>query len=240
MITSEHTARLEWTNRGLWQRSLFDDDNQMRIKAGERAARAEGARLMQLMRAEIRAGAPGGKLFQELTEISLRWRGMGVRRKRKPMSRLAIPVRYWADTAPGGGFMVSVGYQAKPVVSSKGYVNVRNQLSRSWVYLATKLQGGHAFGAGELQASSDVHYFAANARTRLFREGVAISARGRISAARWFFLKKSTKMLKIPERPIIEPFWHSRITESAVRVQQNFGRLLSGEKVSWVDLKGDG
>ena len=71
------------------------------------ATRVEGLRLKKLLQQEIRAGAPGGRPFSPLTEMAKR---MTERRSknRRPLSRLAIPIRYRVSRE-GGNYKVRIG-----------------------------------------------------------------------------------------------------------------------------------
>jgi len=68
----------------------LEADNKARVKAAQTSTKVEGFQLMKALKSEIRAGAPGSVQFSPLTEIAKR---TGRRPGRKPLSRLAIPIR---------------------------------------------------------------------------------------------------------------------------------------------------
>ncbi len=94
-------------------------------KAYESAIRIEGFRLKNLLKDEIRKGAPGGKRFAPLSYIR---RHTGKRLKPdRPLSRMAVAVRYHVKNKKP--FEMAIGWTG-PMVS------------KSWKRLAEKHQEG--------------------------------------------------------------------------------------------------
>lgn len=92
-------------------------------KALDTAVRVEGFRLMRLLKAEIRRGAPGGKRFAPLSYIA-RWAHRG---RNTPLRRLAVAVRYFV--AERNPLHLHIGWSGPRV-------------SQRWRYLAKILQEG--------------------------------------------------------------------------------------------------
>ncbi len=94
-------------------------------KAYKTAIKVEGFRLKDLLKEDIRKGAPGGKQFAPLSYIR---RHTGKRLKPdKPLSRLAVAVKYHVK-------------DEKPYKLAIGWTGPR--VSKSWKRLATKHQEG--------------------------------------------------------------------------------------------------
>jgi hypothetical protein len=200
----------------------LDSADAKRIKAAQTTARVEGYTLKRQMAAETKSGAPGGSSFAPLSKIAQR------RSKRKPLAALAKAIRYWVQTKP---FKVSVGFQDEPVRGSDGFTHRNSQLSRSWLYLARILQEGHTFGAGRYDKSATLQ--TASARTRILSAGFGL-LRGKKSVsglARFHLLRRRTRRLRIPPRPIVDPFWNAHRSEVGPRMMRNYERKLAGEKI---------
>ena len=102
-------------------------------KALTTGIKVEGFRLMRLLKAEIRQGAPGGKEFSSLSFIA---RFYFRRRPNNPMARLAIPVRY--EVTSKNPFKMAVGW-------------VGPKTSKSWKRLAERHQEGFTSTISEKQ-----------------------------------------------------------------------------------------
>jgi len=85
----------------------MEKSNRKRIKAGQTATKVEAFRLRNVLKREIREGAPGGVPFSPLTELAKRTSGKGLRRK--PLKRLAIGVRYRARKRKSD-YIISLGF----------------------------------------------------------------------------------------------------------------------------------
>lgn len=196
--------------KGYFDRSAREID-----KATDVAIRVEGNRLRKLMKAEIKAGAPGGRQFAPLSVIARRFvRG----REKKPLERLAIPVRYWFRKTDTGS-AAHVGFTGGDVVDIQGRQNSNNQLSRSWVRLAVMHQQGYSYPIPEL------------GRSLLRRLGGRLRRQGWEGEARFYFLRKKTTRITNPARPIIEPFWAAHKDEALANIRKNFSRKLGGERI---------
>jgi len=185
--------------------------NRRRVKAAEIATKVEGYRLMRILKKEIRAGAPGGRALAPLSEIAKRrGRGGNRRRNRSPLARLAFPVRYNTETR-GGTFTFRLGF----VNPNRG-----RPISKSWKRIAQAQQQG-----GSLTLSEE-------GRKGLIRMGASLKRRSTTEdAARYFFLKKSTRNLRLPARPILDPFWNTHEGEVRRNLERNFARKMAGERI---------
>jgi len=165
-------------------------------KALETAIRVEGYRLMRTLKAEIRRGAPGGKPFAPKSVISRR-----VGRGRKPLSRLALGVRYQVTRKP---FEVRVGWTGPKV-------------SKSWKRLAERHQRGF-----ETEVTPKM-------RRRFRKAGEALPRRSQ--HRKYFFLRKTTRKFRTPARPIIKPFWAAHRNEAWRNIKKNYRRKMAGERI---------
>jgi len=170
--------------------------NKARVKAARRATRRQGFLLMQALKEEIRAGAPGSVQFSPLTEIAKR---TGRRPGRKPLSRLAVAVRY-AGQAVGTRYEVSVGFMDSP----------------GWERLAKGLQEGE---------QNTPNYIARRAILLL----AIARKKEKAAGWRLLFLRKETKVLHTPPRRIIDPFWAAHQSEALRNIRINFERKMRGE-----------
>lgn len=228
-------------NLARFQMELASFD-QTRIKAAQTAVRVEGYRLKKVLAAEIKAGAPGGRKFSPLSDIA-RKKGRGGE-GRAPLRRLAIPVRYWVENG-AGRFSVLVGYQDKNVVNSRGQIlgakvqedgsrqaTSQSRLSASWLNIVKNTVEGRSFRAGQFKKEG-IYSQGWNARTAIVaaafggRKGKKSLKPGRER----FLLRRSTSTLRIPARPIIEPFWAAHQAEAGRNILVNFERKLNGERI---------
>jgi len=100
-------------------------------KALNAAVKVEGFRLMRLLKAEIRKGAPGGRKFTPLSFIARKRMHRG---RNTPLRRLALAVRYFvADRDP---LQLEIGWTGPYV-------------SRRWKHLAKIQQQGFTSGMTE-------------------------------------------------------------------------------------------
>lgn len=208
-----------------FQSELTTADAQRR-KAAQTAVRIEGNRLTKVLKAEIKAGAPGGAKFKPLSDIA-RLRG---RDGRSPLARLAIPVRYWVDNA-GGRFSVSVGYQDRAVVSSGGGASKNNQLSKSWLGIVRSQISGATFAAGRFDKNTTRSL--ASPRTDIvFSAFKGSKGKRQLKPGREkFLLRKSTTSLRLPARPIIDPFWATHQREAMANIERNFIAKMAGQRI---------
>jgi hypothetical protein len=185
-----------------------------RRKVGETAVRVEAYRLKGVLAKELRQGKPGGRVLAPLQVISR----MGGR-SRKPLAGLAKAVRYWYGSQPGGK-VFSLGFNGGAVVGQSGGIRSGNQLSKSWVNIATVQQDGHSFA---MKPGS-------SRRKAWIRLGAELAKQGKRNA-KYFFLKKSTKYFTVPKRQIIEPFWSAHKHDADRNIVSNFNRKMRGERI---------
>jgi hypothetical protein len=191
------------TTAGLSQlEKLLKAERGRHKKALDTALKVRGYKLAAQMKREIRAGAPGGRRFAPLTWLARRW-GAGSRlRPDKPLSRLAIAVRYHvAKTEP---LAVSVGF-------------THPSLSKSWRAIALRHQEGFTHGITDKRRQ----YFAEKAANLSQR------AQGR----RQLFIKKSTRTFRTPPRPIIDPFWAAHKNEALAKIRRDFRVKIKGGRI---------
>jgi len=181
----------------------LDAYDKKRIKAYQTAVKVEAFRLSKKLKEEIRKGAPGGKRFSPLSKIA-QFRRYG--KNKNPLYRLAVPVRYRADYDNRGGMTFEVGF-VNPTGGAK--------LSKSWIRLVKLHQQG-----GQLPVTEDL------------RQGLIRLARGKAKKKqKVFFLRKETERLKIPARPIIDPFWDAHERQAEQNIIANFARKMRGERI---------
>jgi len=203
-MRGDAAAKLVWKNATEFHAALKQFDSRRRPVA-ETAAKIELYRLMGLMKQDLRAGRSGGDNFAPLRVIS-----RGTRAARKPLSPLAVAVRYL------------VSKKADQTVMSVGFAGP--QSSASWRRIAHRVQEG-----GEIDANMRV--FGTTLR-RLFAMVGGGYAKGRgKTVARYYFLRKTTQKLQLPARPIIAPFWRQHEREAEANIQSNFVRKLRGETI---------
>lgn len=171
-------------------------ENQRQHKALNAAIRIEGFRLMSEMKKGIRAGSPGGSAFPPLSFIQQR-----LGRNKKPLSKLAIAVRY--------NIVVK-----DPIEFAVGFTGP--QISKSWKRIATRNQDGFSFAVGEK-------------RRKFFAEVGASLKKNQHRAV--FFLRADTTRFKIPSRPIIVPFWERHKSEAVQNISKNYQTKLVGGRI---------
>jgi hypothetical protein len=187
-----------------------------RGNAARVALRVEAQRLRLQLKKEIRAGAPGGHALSPLSILARRTRD-----GRKPLARLAIPVRYWESaehSMPGiKGF--SVGFNGGTVVGMSGEARTKNQISKSWIRIATFQQEG-----GQVELTKE-------RRLAIIRMGGKLKKQGWEGEAKYYFLRKPVRPHRVPARRIIDPFWDAHRPEAARNIVSNYERKLRGERI---------
>jgi hypothetical protein len=172
-------------------------------KALNTAVKVEGFRLMRLLKKQIRDGAPGGQKFNPLTFLARRWGSKGNRlRPNKPLRRLAIAIRYFIK-------------DFRPLDMRIGWVGPRT--SKSWKRIAKLQQEGFTRPVAEKRRKS----FAA----------LAAAMSEKSPARPYMFLKKSTKMLTTPARPILDPFWRTEKQRAWRNIQRNYRLKMKGQRI---------
>lgn len=196
----------------------LEKEEKRTAKASVTATRVEAFRLFKELAREIKAGAPGGRRFEPLREIT-----KGPKTRRKPFTGLAstsraggagamgitrgiVPVRYgFAKT--GKHTVVSIGFTEK----GKG------TLSASWKRIMKQAQKGV-----RKLISEDM-------RKGMIQAGAKLTARTK--RRKFYFLKKSTTHFKTPARLIIDPFWSRHQREAFRNINRNFERKMKGERI---------
>ena len=196
------TARVKALQRDL---EAYD---KKRIKAYQTAVKVEGFRLAKSLKDEIKSGSPGGRAFSPLSQIATKRRYRN--KKKPPLYRLAVPVRYRADYHDGR-MDFSIGF----VDPHKG-----PKLSKSWKRLAQLHQAG-----GKIPVTPDIR-----------KAFISIAAgmqkkKNTRNQSNVFFLKKTTTHMDIPARPIIEPFWDAHKKDAERNIVLNFHRKMAGERI---------
>jgi len=211
-------------------RFLFNNPRQFRAgiekgvtgmrKATDTALKVEGFRLKKLLEKELKAGAPGGRAFDPLTEMARRTMGKydkSVRPARKALTRsrgaesMHRAIRYNAYSLYRK-FVFAFGF----IDPAKG-----EKLSKSWKRLARLHQEGFVRTVTEAQR----RYYARRGSKLVGKTG------RRLKAAKFFFLKKGTTTFRTPARPIIDPFWAAHRGEAERNVKSNFEKKLRGERI---------
>lgn len=185
-------------------------------KSLEHAIRVEAFRLRKKLQSDIKSGSPGGTTLPGLSYIAQRhsrqikiWGGATQRLNpnRKPLERLRFGVFYRVEQQQP--FTMSVGW----VDPGKG----RHKTSKSWQYLATMHQRGFSREITPKQ------------RAWVIRRGGEL---GKIEGGNTpFFLKRSTRKFKTPQRKILEPFWTANKWTANENIKRNYKRKLAGERI---------
>lgn len=180
-----------------------------RIKAAQDATKIEAFRLMGELKKELQAGAPGGKTLSPLTEMAKKLRSRRLINKRNPnkppLYMFGPWVRYKVEKVEDG-YKVDVGF----VSPQKGGGIPESKLS----YLVGRPQRGGT------QSVTDP----------LISMLVRLGSKGK-KKLNPFFLRKTTKTLQTPARPIIEPFWDAHKDEADRNIAANFYRKMRGERI---------
>lgn len=203
----------------------LEQDRLAVVKAAQTAAKIEGYRLMGVLKQEIKAGAPGGMPFSPLTEMA---RLSGKKKSRRPLERLAQPVRYRAGEQ-GGSYSVKVGYLVEDIADPS--IKSASRISKSWARLVQASQEGE-----QIPVTPELRR-----RMRTIGSGLkgkwskAGRSGGRVMggnpAAKYFFLRSSTGVLRVPPRPIISPFWSRYQGQALGNIQRNFEAKMRGERI---------
>lgn len=123
------------------------------------------------------------------------------RGRNQPLYRLALAVRY--HVADRDPLQVHIGWTG-PRVSAR------------WKRLAKMQQEGFTADVSESRRRFLAAYGAGLRNTR---------------QARYFFLRKTTRSIKTPARPILDPFWAKHEGEVRQNITVNFRRKLAGHRI---------
>lgn len=208
-------------------------EKQRGVDAAKHAIYKESLRLKNLLRSEIKSGAPGGKVFAPLGPMALSGRRSAA--ARKPLIRLAYMMRFFVFRK-GSVWHARLGYVPKTGASgvprgsripwqkilehqARGFsLDVTPAMRRKFVRMAMPTLGRWtSHGRG-------------NAKTWSYKKRRAGSwqkagrSGGRMfveKAKSPFFVRRDTK-LRIPARPVIVPFWAARKAQAMQNMKQNF------------------
>jgi hypothetical protein len=176
-------------------------ENIRQKKAFETAIKVEGYRLMRQLKKEIRQGSPGGRKFKPLSYLARSWGGAGRLRADKPLSRLALAIRYVVKNNP---FSMTVGFTGP-------------KISKSWTRIAEKQQEGFTFDMPSAR------------RLSFIRAAANMSKRSK--ARKYLFIRKEITRFTVPPRPIIEPFWDREKRVSVRNIRSNYIKKLKGQRI---------
>ena len=209
--TVDMSARFVFRNLAEIKRDLEKWDSKRRPVA-ETAIRVELYRLRGLMKADLRKGQIAGKEFAPLRVVS-----RGSRFNKKPLSGLSLAVRYNVQKE-GDKTHMSIGFEGP-------------QSSKAWRRIAHKVQEGY-------EIDPNIHMFGSTLRKMWTRVGGdykktedARHAGGEERFSKFYFLRKTTQKLKLPARPIVEPFWKHHETTAEKNILSNFERKMRGERI---------
>ena len=197
-------AKLVPRNLAELHRELKAFDSRRRPIA-ETAVKVELFRLRGELQKDLRAGQVAGTPFAPLRVVS-----RGTRTAKKPLSPLAVAVRYLVDKQ-GDKTVMSVGFTGP-------------QSSKSWRRIAHAVQEGH-------QIDPDGPRFGSTLRKLWAMIGSDYKKGRGKNIAKYFFLRKETTSLKLPARPIVEPFWSAHENEADRNIISNFNRKMLGERI---------
>jgi len=181
-------------------------------KALETAVRVEAFRLLRQLRDDIRAGNPGGRPYPTaLSKIASRTKAGRLRRNRMPLYRVARMVRYNANYA-NGKLQVSFGFpktNVRPIPSSYKQLLIKHQEGFDVLYGGSRTELGRRFAriGGKLKKKGDPD-------------------------AKYFFLRKTTgRDIRLPARPIIDPFWEYNRESAVKNISRNFRLKMKGVRI---------
>ncbi len=206
----------------------FQAADKARKESAEIAVRAEGYRLMIGLQSEIKAGAPGGRQFSELREITKAVRTkyynkgggkFGRIPANKPLYSLFFGIKYGTEST-ANSFRTTVGVVGS-FTSMKG---LKGGVSKSWTRIFQKQQAG----TSEEVTPALRKMFRSIAWERLY------GTKGK-RRKQWpliaFFIRPDTHSFKTPPRDIVDPFWNAHRHEVGPNIQRNFERKLRGERI---------
>lgn len=193
---------IEMTVRGV--RKLHRDiqaEKKRQHKALYWSVRESAAALRLQLKSEIRAGAPGGRRIEGLTRLARRKRDRKSWLPDKPLARLANPIFYQIRSQDP--IQIAVGWTGQ-----RGSGGIRR--------IAERLQEGFTSPVSERRGRFFMH------------RGQEISDRSAFK--KYFFLRKSTRQLTTPARPIIEPFWADEKAKAMADIRRRFRLKLMGRR----------
>lgn len=203
--------------RGLKQLArALEASRKEEVRALETAIKVEAFNIRKVLREQIKQGAPGGRPFAPLSVIGAHSLGRGrfskTRRSRRALRKLATALRYDVDRSPN--FQVTIGWprglRSLARAHQEGQTRPATEdLKRFLRRAGGQLRGRWAMGRGR----SGGYHFSEN------------------RFARYFFLRKETKQLRTPARPIMDPFWGIYQQRAWRNIRQNFIKKSRGERI---------
>ena len=183
--------------------------NKARKKAARRAVQMEAYRLFRLMQKEVMKGAPGGKQFAPLKQISKSF----TRTPNRPLYELRHAIRYdsgrYEDDDGTQMYAIAIG-----AVATR-----RENMSLSWARIMEKQQAGFTMSVPIYPPL----------RTWLQVIGSQIRA-GKSKfpkkAAKFYFLRAETTEFTVPPRDIVDSFWAAHQSEALPNIVSNYERKL--------------
>ncbi len=167
---------------------------------------------MRRLRDDLKAGRPGGKPLQKLSEIARRTKTGRLKKNQTPLYRLAKLLRY------------NVTYFQGDLQMYFGFVGTRRRrLENSWKQLLLAHEQG-----------TDVLY--SKSRTLLGRRLARIGGRLKKKGdpdAKFFFLRKNTgrRAFGTPQRSMIDAHWQAHQNEAQRNISRNFRRKMAGQHI---------
>ncbi len=175
------------------------------------AIRGEAFRLRNILKDDIRSGAPGGRRFKPLSIMRASQRS-----RNTPLYRLAGQVKYHVNKTNNS---VTVGFTG-PKVEEK------------WKSIALKQQEGFDKNVTKGMRRYFVREGIKRGRSKKTRGGqISLKfARKSNMKIRAFMLRRETTRLHTPARPIIAPFWAAHEHEVFPNIRRNFRLKQQGKK----------
>ncbi len=174
-----------------------------RVKQSKSAVVKVAREKIKILKKEMRAGAPGGKQLKGWRETGkFDFTKTGLKKKRgKPLNRLAKHVSSFV-TPISGGIRVEAGFVRKGGRGTNVFINLAEL---------------HQKGFESTVTEKKRRYFAAIAKTSL-------PAKSKFR--KFFFIRKSTKKMVVPPRPIIDPFWDKHSVSVVPQVKAKYRELM--------------
>jgi len=184
-------------------------ENKRQKKALETAIKVEAFRQLRELREQIKKGVPGGHPYAaQLSEIARRTKAGRLRKNQVPLYRLARLLRY------------HIGYDGGKLNISFGFVQRR--LGTSWKKLILKhTQGTDVLYSGSRQALG----------RRLARIGGRLKKQNDPDAKYFFLRRRTGNRIRLPKRPMIDPFWKANEDDARRNIAKNFRRKLAGQRI---------
>lgn len=219
-------------------KTAFKRERSRGLDAARESIYRESIRLRVLLRKEIKAGSPGGQSFASLGQMSTQTkRGASAR---KPLIRLAFMMSFEVFKRASTWY-AKLGYvpkSGKPGYNPKGSriswgkilehqargfaLAVTPRMRKKFIRMAMGSLGRWS-GTGR---SGGKTFAYKKQRMGSWQKAGRSGARMYVAAAKSpFFVRRDTK-LKIPARPIIEPFWRVRKNQAMENMRKTFKGVM--------------